>query len=141
MKKQIFAVVLLLLSINACATPGPAHFPEAVIQVAGISIKVQLAETPELRARGLMFQKSADPGMLLLYPEPRLISLWMRNTDLSLDVAFIDEQWRIIAIKPLQPLDETSVPAPTAAIAALEMPRGWFAERNIQVGEKLTLIR
>lgn len=142
MKNRYFAALLLLVSISACAVPEqPVQFPAAEIKLGGNTITVQLADTPELRERGLMFQKSAEPGMLLLYPEPRMISLWMRNTDLTLDVAFIAPDWRIMAIKPLQPLDETPVSAPAAALAALEMPRGWFAERNIQPGDKLQLIK
>lgn len=144
MKNRIFAISLLLVVVSACADSLQqqwVNFPQATIQIADVKREVQLADTPELRERGLMFQKSAEPGMLLLYPEPRFISLWMRNTDLALDVAFIDPQWRIMAIKQLHPLDETPVSAPSAALAALEMPRGWFAERNIQVGEKLTLLR
>ncbi|KKO46333.1 hypothetical protein WG68_06080 [Arsukibacterium ikkense] len=141
MTKQIFGLWLTLLSIAACAAPAQLDFPQAQLQIAGSRIVVQLADTPELRERGLMFQQSADPGMLLLYPAPRMISLWMRNTDLSLDVAFIDEQWQIMSIKPLQPLDETPVSAPAAAIAALEMPRGWFAERQIKAGDKLQLLK
>ncbi|WP_213996112.1 DUF192 domain-containing protein [Arsukibacterium sp.] len=144
MKNRILALFLSVFVVSACATPEPepsVSFPQATIQIAGIERQVQLADTPQLRERGLMFQQSAEAGMLLLYPEPRLISLWMRNTDLALDVAFIDPQWRIIAIKQLHPLDETPLPAPSAALAALEMPRGWFAERNIQVGDKLTLRR
>ena len=137
-------MLLSLVVVSACAAPEQEQllsFPQATIQLADVKRTVQLADTPELRERGLMFQKSAEPGMLLLYPEPRLISLWMRNTDLALDVAFIDPQWRIMAIAQLHPLDETPVSAPSAALAALEMPRGWFAERNIQVGEKLKLVR
>jgi len=144
MKNRIFAISLLLVVVSACADSLQqqwVNFPQATIQIADVKREVQLADTPELRERGLMFQQSAEPGMLLLYPEPRFISLWMRNTDLALDVAFIDPQWRIMAIKQLHPLDETPVSAPSAALAALEMPRGWFAERNIQVGEKLTLLR
>ncbi|WP_372627408.1 DUF192 domain-containing protein [Arsukibacterium sp.] len=143
MKNPIFVVLLLLFAVNACAEPEPMQrlsFPIATIQIADIQRQVQLADTPELRALGLMFQKSAEPGMLLLYPEPSMISLWMRNTDLTLDVAFIDPQWQIIAIKPLHPLDETPVSTPAAALAALEMPRGWFAKNNIEVGYTLKII-
>ncbi|HAW92224.1 MAG: hypothetical protein CML22_07980 [Rheinheimera sp.] len=140
----MLALLLSMLAVNACAEPQQipqVTFPTANILIAGMQRQVQLADTPALRERGLMFQQCADKGMLLLYPEPRLISLWMRNTDLALDVAFIDPQWRIMAIKQLHPLDETPVSAPSAALAALEMPRGWFAERNIEVGQTLTLIR
>jgi uncharacterized membrane protein (UPF0127 family) len=141
MKHRLFAAFILLVSINACAAPTRVIFPEAEINIAGSNIVVQLANTDALRERGLMFQKRAEPGMLLLYSEPRMISLWMRNTNLSLDVAFIDKEWRIMAIAHLQPLDETPVSAPAAALAALEMPRGWFAERNIKVGAKLQLVK
>lgn len=141
MKHRLFAAFLLLVSINAYAAPARVIFPAAEINIAGSNIVVQLANTDALRERGLMFQKRAEPGMLLLYPEPRMISLWMRNTNLSLDVAFIDKEWRIMSIASLQPLDETPVSAPAAALAALEMPRGWFAERNIRVGEQLQLVK
>ena len=144
MKNHIFAVVLSLFAVNACAQSEPIQrvtFPIADIQVADIKRQVQLADTPKLRALGLMFQQTAEPGMLLLYSEPRIISLWMLNTDLALDVAFIDQQWRIMTIKPLHPLDETSVLSPAAAIAALEMPRGWFSKNNIEVGHTLKIIR
>lgn len=144
MKNQIFALMMSLFVVSACAAPEqeqPVTFPQVTIQIADIQRMVQLADTPQLRERGLMFQQSAEGGMLLLYPEPRLISLWMRNTDLALDVAFIDPQWRIVAITPMHPLDETPVSAPSAALAALEMPRDWFARHNIQVGDKLKLLR
>ncbi|SNY57306.1 hypothetical protein SAMN06297280_3228 [Arsukibacterium tuosuense] len=144
MKNRILALLLSLVTVSACAAPENdqlVKFPQATIQLADVTRPVQLADTPELRERGLMFQQSAEPGMLLLYPEPRLISLWMRNTNLALDVAFIDPQWRIMAIEQLHPLDETPVSAPSAALAALEMPRGWFAEHDIQPGEKLILLR
>ncbi|MBV2130112.1 DUF192 domain-containing protein [Arsukibacterium indicum] len=144
MRNRIFALLMSLFSVTACAAPEqvqPVTFPQITIKIGDIQRAVQLADTPELRERGLMFQQSAAGGMLLLYPEPRLVSLWMRNTDLALDVAFIDPQWRIMAITPLHPLDETPVSAPSAALAALEMPRGWFAERNIKVGDTLILQR
>tara|TARA_R110002126_G_scaffold172606_3_gene321338 strand:+ start:2171 stop:2605 length:435 start_codon:yes stop_codon:yes gene_type:complete len=144
MTNRVLALLLFLLGVNACATaeqPETPGFAPATIQIAGVSRVVQLADTPALRERGFMFQQSAEPGMLLLYSEPRLISLWMRNTDLALDVAFVDPQWRIMAITPLHPLDETPVSSPSLALAALEMPRGWFASHNIKVGDTLKLIR
>jgi uncharacterized protein len=144
MKNRMFALFLSLVVISACSASEQEQavtFPQATINIADITRAVQLADTPQLRERGLMFQQSAEAGMLLLYPEPRLISLWMRNTDLKLDVAFIDPQWRVMAIRQLHPLDETPVSAPSAALAALEMPRGWFTEHNIQTGDKLTILR
>lgn len=138
MKTWLLAALLLLTS--CAAVPETQHFPLARLQFEKLTIPVQLAATPELRARGLMFQQQAEPGMLLLYAEPQHISLWMRNTRMPLDVAFIDGNWRIHAIRQLEPYDETTVSSEIAVIAALEMPRGWFAANKLTTGAQLTLL-
>lgn len=134
-----FLATLFLLS--SCTTVNAGEvFPLGRLQLAELTIEVQLAATPALRAQGLMFQETAEPGMLLLYSEPQHISLWMRNTSMPLDVAFIDANWSIHSIKPLAPFDETPVPSGTAVIAALEMPRGWFAANQLTVGTSVRLL-
>lgn len=138
MKLWFIAAALLLTS--CVALTATTDFPLVNLQLDQKIIQVQLAATPELRAKGLMFQQAADPGMLLLYTEPQLISLWMRNTSMPLDVAFIDANWRIHHFRQLEPYDETSVPSEIAVIAALEMPRGWFAANQLAEGAQLTLL-
>ncbi len=138
MKLWFIAAALLLTS--CVALTATTDFPLVNLQLEQKTIQVQLAATPELRAKGLMFQQAADPGMLLLYAEPQQISLWMRNTSMPLDVAFIDADWRIHHIRQLEPYDETSVPSEIAVIAALEMPRGWFAANQLAAGAQLTLL-
>ena len=55
-------------------------------------IKVEVADTFENRKKGLMFRKSLDDGsgMLFVYESPRVVNFWMKNTQLSLDIAFVD---------------------------------------------------
>lgn len=138
MKKWVF---MLLLALSSCtAVTETSRFPLAQLQIAQRSVSVQLADTPELRAQGLMFQETAEPGMLLLYQTPQEISLWMRNTAMPLDVAFIDANWQIHHIRQLMPFDETPVPSEIPVIAALEMPQGWFAAHNIGPGTQLKLL-
>jgi uncharacterized membrane protein (UPF0127 family) len=138
MNKWLFS---LLLMLSSCAVvPDSSGFPLVKLQLEQQTIDVQLADTPELRAQGLMFQDSAEPGMLLLYSEPQHISLWMRNTGIALDVAFIDANWQIHQIRPLAPFDETPVPSEIPVIAALEMPSGWFAAHKLGVGSQLKLL-
>lgn len=138
MRAWLIAVFWVLTSC-ASVTAAPT-FPIAELQVADFTIPVQLAATPELRARGLMFQEKAEPGMLLVYRQPEPISLWMRNTSMPLDVAFIDGDWKIHVIKPLEPFDETPISSDIAVIAALEMPRGWFEQHNVIAGAQLRLL-
>lgn len=139
MIKQLF-VMLVLLPLMACAAEEPREtFSLVPLQVGDTLIDVQLADTPQKRAQGLMFQQSADPGMLLLYREPTAISLWMANTAMALDVAYIGADWAIAELITLEPFDKTPVPSQQPVIAALEMPRGWFAKHGVVVGQKVVL--
>ena len=47
--------------------------------------------------------------------------------------------WRIAELITLEPFDKTPVPSQQPVIAALEMPRGWFAKYGVAVGQKVTL--
>lgn len=140
MRNRLFVMLALLLPLLTCAaTELPREtFSLVALQVGETQIQVQLADTPQKRAQGLMFQQSAEPGMFLLYQKPTAISLWMANTAMALDVAYIAPDWTIAQLVQLEPFDETPVPSPGAVIAALEMPRGWFASHGIIVGQKVT---
>ena len=138
---RFLAALAMILPLLACAVPDEPRevFSLVPLQVGEVRIQVQLADTPQKRAQGLMFQQSADPGMLLLYAEPTAISLWMANTGMALDVAYIGPDWRIAELITLEPFDKTPVPSQQPVIAALEMPRGWFAKHGVQLGQKVTL--
>lgn len=141
MINRLFVMLALLLPllVGAAAEQARETFNLVPLQVGERLIDVQLADTPEKRAQGLMFQPGADPGMLLLYREPTAISLWMANTAMALDVAYIGADWRIAELITLEPFDKTPVPSLQPVIAALEMPRGWFAKHGVQLGQKVTL--
>ncbi|MGP9800053.1 DUF192 domain-containing protein [Rheinheimera sp. NSM] len=140
MINRLFVMLALLLPLMACAAEQPREsFSLVPLQVGDTLIDVQLADTPQKRAQGLMFQQSADPGMLLLYREPTAISLWMANTAMALDVAYIGADWTIAELITLEPFDTTAVPSQQPVIAALEMPRGWFAKHGVVVGQKVAL--
>jgi len=141
MIKRFLVMLALAMPLLAWAVPADERevFSLVPLQLGEQRIQVQLADTPQKRAQGLMFQQSADPGMLLLYSEPREIALWMLNTAMPLDVAYIDANWTIAELITLEPYDETPVPSKQPVIAALEMPRGWFAKYGVAVGQKVSL--
>ena len=142
MIKRFLVMLALAMPLLACAVPADEReaFSLVPLQLGEQLIQVQLANTPEKRAQGLMFKQTAEPGMLLLYPEPRVISLWMANTSMPLDVAYIDANGTITELIALEPFDETSRPAKSLVIAALEMPRGWFAQHGVTIGQQVTLL-
>lgn len=65
-----------------------------------ISFKVEVPQTQEERAKGLMSRErlAADEGMLFLHSKPTAVAMWMKNTPLSLDMIFCNEKGKILAI-------------------------------------------
>ena len=102
-------------------------------------IRAEVAADYETRGRGLMYRKTLAPnsGMLFVFDGPGLQCMWMKNTDLPLSVAFLDEQGTIINIEDMQPHTEDSHCAKRPAVYALEMAQGWYAQRGIKPGMKL----
>jgi uncharacterized membrane protein (UPF0127 family) len=86
-----------------------------------------------------MYRKAMaqNSGMVFVFDENATHCMWMKNTLIPLSVAFIDEAGAIINIADMQPHSEQSHCATRPARFALEMNKGWFAQRGIKPGAKL----
>ena len=78
-----------------------AAFPRGTVIVGGVPIEVQVADTPERRARGLMFQDALpyDEGMLFVHDRPGSHSMWMPNMRFALDMMWFDAAGRVVHIE------------------------------------------
>jgi len=105
-----------------------------------LSIAIEIADSEEERARGLMWRQSMpdSAGMLFIFEEERPLSFWMANTYLPLDIIFIDHGFSIVAIgHNATPLSETPIPSLAPARYAVEV-NAWFCRQNgIAVGDKI----
>ncbi|MFT4652683.1 MAG: uncharacterized membrane protein (UPF0127 family) [Kangiellaceae bacterium] len=112
------------------------------LTVSTTNIRVEYADTPQKRQLGLMFRRELceNCGMLFKFDSPRIGSIWMKNTFIPLDLAYIDEQGNIVDIEQLQPHDLNPVGSSAKVLYALEMNKGWFAKQDIRVGDKVTLL-
>lgn len=138
----IIALLGLWLTLNnSVEARQSVEFEQASVTLNGQTYAVDFAKSAQQRAQGLMFRKSlcSDCGMLFRFSPPKQASMWMKNTYIPLDVAFIDKKGTITDIKPLQPHDLTSVGASTKVMYALEMNQGWFARHDIQVGDHIVI--
>ncbi|MEI4470196.1 DUF192 domain-containing protein [Frigidibacter sp. MR17.24] len=101
---------------------------------------VEIADTADERARGLMFRETMprSAGMLFVYPTPQPAAFWMRNTLIPLDILFFDQTGTLTVAHPeAVPGDETPLPGGDAVSLVLEI-NGGLAERiGIPLGAQL----
>jgi uncharacterized membrane protein (UPF0127 family) len=150
------AVVALALGVAAACSGGgvsdyagksEAKAPknenrlELVTETGVSTVNLELAATDEERALGLMYRESLAPdaGMLFDFgPEPRLVSMWMKNTLIPLDMAFIDENGVIVhTVANTTPRSLSPISSQGAVVAVLEMAGGRFAELGVKPGDKV----
>jgi hypothetical protein len=133
---------LALLGV-ALAAPVPAatmQLPTRTITIGKQKLVVEVVDTPEQRATGLMnrFSLQADRGMLFVFDKPQPLAFWMKNTYIPLSIAFLDASGTIINIEDMRPQDESTHWSQANALYAIEVKQGWFAAKGIGPGEKVS---
>ncbi len=99
--------------------------------------EVWVADTPEKRTQGLMFQTDipTSGGMLFPFEEEHLITMWMKNTPRALDMIFIDSGHTIVDIAHHAMPYSTEIIAPQApARYVLEVVAGTARQEGIKPG-------
>ena len=102
---------------------------------------VEVAETPEQQAQGLMNRQSLAPDRGMIFPRnpPGDASFWMKNTLIPLDIIFIRADGTIARIaENTVPLSLDPVPSLEPVVAVLEIPGGRSAELGIKAGDKVS---
>ena len=146
--KQVTFILLtcfLWLAGASAALPENAQISklEPITLVSSDSVTMltaEIADTDELRTRGPMFRHflPEDKAMLFDYQRPRPVSMWMKNTNISLDMLFIREDGTIAAIAQdtvPQSLDTISVQEPVRGV--LELAAGTVKRLGLRVNDKV----
>jgi uncharacterized membrane protein (UPF0127 family) len=140
MKKLI--VRLAFLAAAAFSASAPAQQKLSVMPLtAGMHvIQAEVAARDAERQQGLMYRRAMaqNEGMLFLFDAPAGVCMWMKNTYLPLSVAFLDKDGKIINIEDMQPQTLDSHCAKGLATYALEMNLGWFKQKNIKAGSRIS---
>ena len=134
----VMRIALLLMTLLA-STQALAQMPRIELSASFHRIDAEVAADQQNRMQGLMNRRSmaANQGMLFVFTHPDRHCMWMRNTLLPLSVAFLDEQGRILNIEDMKPQTEDNHCAGAPARFALEMNRGWFADKGIKPGQRI----
>jgi len=110
-----------------------------------ISVYVEIANDSQERSKGLMFRENMDwdKGMFFVFDSQRVLSFWMKNTLIPLDMLFIDNDFKIVDIK------ENTIPcledmcsnyiSKYPATYVLEVNAGFVMTNNIEIGDSVIL--
>jgi uncharacterized membrane protein (UPF0127 family) len=109
-------------------------------------VDVEVAQTDEQRARGLMGRRSLpdDAGMVFMFFERTSSGFWMKNTLIPLSIAFFDRDGEILRILDMDPCrrDPCKVYEPRVAYwGALEVNQGAFERWGVEEGDVIRLVQ
>ena len=149
--KIVISKISLLLVVGAFMIPlplgaqKPVAFDRDVLSIETGSgeifeFKVELAETDEQKSRGLMYRREMGEreGMLFLYRRDQVVTMWMANTFLPLDMLFIEQNGRIARIQAhTVPQSREVVSSRKRVRAVLELNAGTAQKLGISVGDRV----
>lgn len=143
----IFALMALVVLISGCIGNQDIEVPEQnQVFINDNCFYVELATTPDDRARGLMFREHLDPdkGMLFIFEEEGVHPFWMKNTLIPLDIIWISEDKEVVFIsKNTQPCKTDICPSINPSKKAkyvLEVNGGISDKIGLNVGDKALIL-
>jgi len=131
--------VALAMVCTACVAGGPG------VELKGKRFSVEIADTREKQALGLMFRDSmpAEQGMLFIFPREAPRSFWMKNTRIALDIMYFNKDLELVSISADSPPCRVrycpSYPSKLPAKFVLELNAGTAAELGVEVGDRMVV--
>jgi uncharacterized membrane protein (UPF0127 family) len=141
-----------LVSAQQWQVPKPQTFETTAVCLGSLQqpLTVELADTMEQHARGLMQRESLGDyeGMLFRYPQvrPGSSGFWMYQTLIPLDIAYLNARGEVVKTFTMLPCGSDD-PRQCRSYApgknyqfALEMRAGFFADHDIRLGDRVTIV-
>jgi len=123
-------------------SPMAATFAIVFPEAGGAKVEAELARNEHDVTRGLMYRTEmpADHGMLFQMPRREEQIFWMRNTCLSLDMLFLDDDGTVIGVLERVPiLNEAPRTVRKPSRYVLEVNAGWAAAHGVRAGMRAKL--
>ncbi len=157
---RIATLLMFTLIPAGCSAPPAAHLrqhetrratpleqPPVAVLPDGTHITLELAITPEEHEKGLMFRPflATNHGMLFLFDTDTILSFWMKNTLIPLDIVFLDDTGHIVSIAAgvppcaADPCPQYRSKGPSRAV--LELAAGTSKAHHLTAGSTITFER
>jgi hypothetical protein len=137
----IVAATLALCAFTNSEVRAATVQPLEIATKSGVKVfSVEMATTEEEKTTGLMYRKElADgKGMLFDFSPEQQVSMWMKNTYISLDMIFIRADGRILRIaENTEPLSTKIIPSGGLAKGVLEVIAGTAQKYGIAPGDRV----
>ena len=132
-QKSFKYIFLLFLSFSVIS--------EEKISIESLFSKIEVVSNSQERKLGLMFRENLpyDNAMFFIWEYKKRQCMWMRNTYIPLNVAYLDSSGKILEIYDMVPLSDESVCSKKRVRYALEVNLNWFEDNNILVGDVLDI--
>jgi uncharacterized membrane protein (UPF0127 family) len=141
-RRTPMAAVLVFLFFAAAAVAQPQKFEPLTI-VSGSArhaFQVEVMREEADRAQGLMYRRSIAPdrGMLFDFGRVEPVSMWMKNTYISLDMLFIRPDGTVARVAAdTEPLSTRTISSGEPVVGVLEVPAGTAARLAIKAGDRV----
>lgn len=134
----MYCFKLLLILLLSSFFSAQAELKQGVYVLQGKQYNLEIAQTQKELLKGLMGRSSLahNQGMLLVFPEFKLQGIWMKNVQIPLTVAWLNEAYQVIDVKQLQPCQQAYCPVYFSSLPArfvLELA----AHSSIKLGDQL----
>ncbi len=141
--RAVFAALLYFGIMNATRAQAETlekHPLTFVTASSSHTITVEIADTEEKRSKGLMFRLGLadDEGMIFIYDEEQTVTMWMKNTYISLDMIFVRKNGLIHRIaRNTEPFSEAVISSESKVLAVIEMKAGSAQRLGLKPGDRV----
>jgi uncharacterized membrane protein (UPF0127 family) len=137
----ISVVAVVVWASSGAGVQAASVQPLEIVTKSGVQVfAVEMATTEEEKTTGLMYRKElADgKGMLFDFSPEQEVSMWMKNTFISLDMIFIRADGRILRIaENTEPQSTKIIPSRGLAKGVLEVIAGTAKKYGIAPGDRV----
>ncbi|MCE3255624.1 MAG: hypothetical protein K0R25_1118 [Rickettsiaceae bacterium] len=143
---RLFTTSLFLIALSGFSAKQPQHKYNNLLQIKNIqsgkinNFFVKIAKTEKDRETGLMWVENLPEncGMIFEFEREQIISMWMKNTKIPLDMIFIDQNGMVVDIKSqTKPESLEIISSNEPAIKVLEINGGLVQKLGIKIGDKV----
>src|SRR5271170_3609034 len=137
----VAATLVALCAFSGVEARAASVQPLEIATKSGVKVfSVEMATTEEEKTTGLMYRKelAEGKGMLFDFSPEQEVSMWMKNTYISLDMIFIRADGRILRIaENTEPLSTKIIPSRGQAKGVLEVIAGTAQKYGIAPGDRV----